>query len=88
MLAKLHPLLGAAMGLDQGERITGFLMPLKGHHPAEVWNVRARPMKLGMQGKGLLKGLLKLLKMAYVSRFFPPNCACTFNASYFKPLHR
>eukprot|EP00884_Botryococcus_braunii_P003319 jgi/Botrbrau1/12989/Bobra.384_1s0014.1 len=64
MLAKVHPLLGAAVGLDQGERITGFLMPLAGHHPAEVWNVRARPMKLGMQGKGLVKGLLKLLKMA------------------------
>ncbi len=63
MLAKVHPLLGSAVGLDRGERITASLMPLEGHHPAEVWSVRVEPMKMGMETKGLLKGIMNLLQI-------------------------
>jgi hypothetical protein len=77
LLAKVHPLLGAAVGLDEGESITGFLMPQQSHHPAEMWSVRALPMKLGMQAKGLLKGLLKLLQVTCAP---PPLLPLSLNA--------
>lgn len=61
-LGKLSPLLHCAVGLEEGDSITATLSPLQMHLPADSYAVRLEPMKLVVATRGLLHGIIALLK--------------------------
>ena len=62
LLAKLSPLLGAAVGLEAGDSFSATLTPLQMHLPAECYSLRLEPLKLVLATRGLLSGVITLLK--------------------------
>ena len=62
MLARLSPLLGSAVGLEQGDAFSARLTPLEMHLPAQCYAVRLEPLKLVLATKGVINGVLALLK--------------------------
>ena len=62
LLAKLSPLLGAAVGLEAGDSFSATLTPLQMHLPAECYALRLEPLKLVLATRGLLSGVIALLK--------------------------
>ena len=65
MLAKLSPLLGAAVGLEEGDAFAARLTPLEMHLPSQSYGLRLEPLKLVLSTRGLLNGVLALLKCAF-----------------------
>jgi hypothetical protein len=65
MLAKLSPLLGAAVGLEEGDAFAARLTPLEMHLPAQCYALRLEPLKLVLSTRGLLNGVLALLKYGF-----------------------
>jgi hypothetical protein len=52
------------MGLEEGDSMIATLAPLQMHLPAEKYSVRFEPMKLVVATRGLLHGIIALLKCA------------------------
>ena len=65
LLAKLSPVLGAAVGLEAGDSFSATLTPLQMHLPAEAYSLRLEPLKLVLATRGLLSGVIALLKWAF-----------------------
>lgn len=80
MLAKLSPLLGSAVGLEQGDSFAASLSPLQMHLPADCYSVRLQPLKLVLSTKGVINGVIALLKCAPCCTVLRP-ASCTVPAS-------
>lgn len=65
-LAKLSPLLHCAVGLEEGDSITVHMAPDCMHLPAACYHVTLQPMKLVVATRGLLQGVIALLKCAII----------------------
>ena len=61
--SRLHPLLGRAVDLQSANHVQSSIIPLSMHLPAEQVTLRLEPMKLLLKAKGIVTGLMKLLRI-------------------------
>ena len=63
---QLSPLLGSAVGLQDGTRMQVTVDALKDHLPAERYTIRVQPLRLVMGSSTFLSGVMGLLKLRLV----------------------
>lgn len=68
-MREMHPLLGAAVGLQGGSSVHLTVHPLKLHLPAGCYTVRIQPMKMIIGSNAFLSSLMGLLRLRYSSVF-------------------
>lgn len=66
-MREMHPLLGAAVGLQGGSSVHMTVQPLELHLPADCYTVRIQPMKMIIGSNAFLSSLMGLLKLRYFS---------------------
>ena len=69
-LRQLSPLLGSAVGLQDGSSMQVTVKAFKSHLPAEQYTVRVQPMRLVMGSSGFLSGIMTLLNLRSVTAQF------------------
>lgn len=62
-MRKVLPLLGVAVGLQEGSSVHMSVHPLELHLPANCYTVRIQPMKMIVGGNAFLSSLMGLLKL-------------------------